>query len=561
VEAIGRDVQDAHHGGPVGVERVPGRRARQRPAELRRDVCEAEPVGLDGVRERPEFRNRPGDDGRDELAGGAGGRPPTLAADRLDPLRHPRRLGLPEVHREHPVVEVRRRGVGEPRPGERALVDSARPVLGDDHARPAVPCLRDGVQRPGDEDEVRPVGRGERPFRGLRDRLDPFDRRGVALEGSCEHGGVLGPVVGRPGDVRGVDWRQRVHHALVVLVRHRTEDHVEGVVLVSSDEGPQCGGGAGVVRAIEDDPRVSRDELEPARPGRALEPVGDGVRVDVGDLSRQRRGDAGVDRLVLSKQRERRLDSPVRASDGHVALDVPSHPVLDRQDVRVGRPDGYRVRLFPDGLQGRPGRTGDQRPTRRRDLALVPGDLLDSVPEQVGVFEADAGDRAGDGVDRARRVVAAADPHFEDGDVHVLDAEVIEREGGDDLEVGRGVVVGLEAANTGLDRLDVLRELCPGDFPAVDPDLLAQVVEPWRREQPDVQARRPEHGLEHAGGTPFPVRPRDLDAVEPVLRVPQRREHPCRRLHAEFGPLALERPQVLGRLVVLHATFPRWRRN
>jgi len=123
-----------------------------------------------------------------------------------------------------------------------------------------------------------------------------------------------------------------------------------------------------------------------------------------------------------------------------------------------------------------------ERGVPRGDLRLVGRDLLDGLTQQLGVFETDARDGAGDGVDCAGRVVASADSDFEDRHVDVHLTEVPERDRGQYLEVGRFVVVLAEAIDTGTDLVGVRCDLRLRDLTPVDANLLAEVVQPRRGE-------------------------------------------------------------------------------
>jgi hypothetical protein len=261
----------------------------------------------------------------------------------------------------------------------------------------------------------------------------------------------------RPGDVRRRDVRVRLDHPLVVLVGHRREHEVEVVVVVPLHEVGDRGRRPGVVGSVEDGHRLPIHDLEPPRPRDRPEPRGDRVGADVCDLAGKRRRYARVGGLMGAQKREVGVDRQPRSADRHLAFDRRPHSGLARDDIRVGvvGADGDDVRDRPDRRQGVAVGAGHERRVLRGNLGLVAGDLLDSVAEELGVLEADARDRAGDRIDRARGVVPAADPDFQNRDIDVGLAEMPERDRGQHLEVGRLVVVPAEPVDTGSDLLGV----------------------------------------------------------------------------------------------------------
>ena len=71
----------------------------------------------------------------------------------------------------------------------------------------------------------------------------------------------------------------------------------------------------------------------------------------------------------------------------------------------------------------------------------MPGNVLDGVPEQFGVVDAERGDAADLGPpDDVGGVVLAADADLHDGHVDLLHAEDVDGEDGEELEVLRAVV-------------------------------------------------------------------------------------------------------------------------
>ncbi|PSP25000.1 hypothetical protein BRC61_00875 [Halobacteriales archaeon QH_10_65_19] len=215
----------------------------------------------------------------------------------------------------------------------------------------------------------------------------------------------------RFGQIDGRCGRQRLAHPGVVLVAHRAEHQVEVVVGEAVDKGGEAFARAGVVGAVQHHGGAFLHQFEPPRPVDVPDPGGDVALCRAGDLPGERRRDTRVDRLVAPEQRRVRFDAPVLTRNRQRRLRHRDHLLLCDRHV---------------GLR-----------TRR-----LTGDLLDGLPEDVGVFERDRRDCRRDGVDDARRVVAPADPDLEHREVDVLPAEVPERHGRDRLEEGRPVVLG-----------------------------------------------------------------------------------------------------------------------
>ncbi len=80
-------------------------------------------------------------------------------------------------------------------------------------------------------------------------------------------------------------------------------------------------------------------------------------------------------------------------------------------------------------------REGDERAVRAEDAGFLAGDVGDGGAEVVHVVERDVGDDAELGRDDVGGVEAAAEAYFEDGDVDLLFGEVEEGDGGEGLKI------------------------------------------------------------------------------------------------------------------------------
>src|SRR5512132_817809 len=113
---------------------------------------------------------------------------------------------------------------------------------------------------------------------------------------------------------------------------------------------------------------------------------------------------------------------------------------------------------------------------------LLPGDLLTSVAQYVGVFERDVREQDDLGVDHVRRVEPTAEPGLDHGDIDFTPGELGECGGGQDLELRRAERFGGRTDST--DRPLEVR------FGAVDPDPLRPPADVRR----GVRARSPPLG-------------------------------------------------------------------
>jgi hypothetical protein len=286
-------------------------------------------------------------------------------------------------------------GVGDVGACQRRLT---LPEVPDPHGRlgpgPALAGLRDRVERTDHEHQIV----GPRGVEGVRERvLDGISTDHLAGVGRLEDAGEdrhrLGAVdVGAAGH-HAVGARKRGRHAGVVLVGERPDHQVEGLVVVARERLRDRLAGAGVVRAVQHRQRPPVHDLEAAGPGGAVQspdqrPL-DGRQTAqfLADLAGQRRGDAGVARLVGTREGDPGVRVPVRPGQRDGGLGDSPEPVVAGAHVRaVVVRDGQHLAVLPDGGQRLPRSAGDQRATRGGHGGLVPGDLGDRLPQEVGVF-------------------------------------------------------------------------------------------------------------------------------------------------------------------------------
>lgn len=155
-----------------------------------------------------------------------------------------------------------------------------------------------------------------------------------------------------------------------------------------------------------------------------------------------------------------------------------------------------------------------------QDAGFLGGDLLDGVPEELGVVEADVHDRAdlrmGDDV---RRVEAATHADLEDDERAVLLLEPAEGHRGDHLEVRRLLTEGLcGSTHTGSKPAEIrIRNHLP-----IDRETLVKLVEVRRDIETGEEARRRQNRLGHEAGRALAVRAGDVHIAELLLWVTER---------------------------------------
>jgi len=446
-------------------------------------------------------------------------------------------------------------------------------VVGVDRPADVVAEVPGPLRERGGEDAAAVAGPGSeehdreplvRPLHGVFERarhrsahLDVGRVAHLLAERGGEHVGVLRALhVGFTGHHRR-RLGERCGHPTVVLVAHRPDDEVALLVVELGERLGHPDTPAGVVRPVEHHQRVTADDLEAAGPVGMAQAAGEFLAVDRRDLPGEGGGDARVPRLVGAEQRDVRLDRPVRAGEVDPSGGSVPAAVRDRDVVRpipaIGLPDEEHVtRHVTDSLECVPGRCGHQRRVPGRDVGLVAGDRGDRVAEDVGVFELDARDGGGDGIDDARGVVPAADTDLEDCDVDITAAELPECERGECLEERRGETVGGPLDDVVADGLDELHEGGLTYLAAVDTDALADVIEVWRGVQSDLEAGLPEHGLDHPCGAALSVRAGDLNETDAVVWVSEVGEQLGRGVRPGTGGEPSEVEQEVRRLVVLH---------
>ncbi len=163
------------------------------------------------------------------------------------------------------------------------------------------------------------------------------------------------------------------------------------------------------------------------------------------------------------------------------------------------------------------------------DGELLARDRLGGVAEHVGVFQRDVREQDDSRVDHIRRVVATAQSGFDDRDVDLLRAELRQRGGGEDLELGRSFGVRAHAVDRALEVRVV----------AADTDPLRPRPHVRGVVRADVPSLCGEERLDRAGRGSLAVRSDDVNGRIRLLRVAEVGQQPAHPLEPELvGPRA-----------------------
>ena len=279
------------------------------------------------------------------------------------------------------------------RPGAETQVGDQVDRAGDDHG-----ALRTGQLARAGERRARRRARSRRPRRAAR-RARPAWPAGSARG--------LGAAVQTNVAQRGSSARSIARRVLVVEDRHDADERALG------QRRGQRLDAARVVRAVEDRQRPLADDLQP--PGH-----GD-PRGDARDHGR-RRARRGARAPPRRRRRSSCAGSPGSARrDGLRPHDPRAGRARERLDLRVGV---ARARASASGAH---------------DRELLARDVGDRRPEPAGVLEPDVGQHDDRRAQHAGRVVAPAEAGLDDRDLDPAPRQLVERRGGDQLELGHAV--------------------------------------------------------------------------------------------------------------------------
>lgn len=273
-----------------------------------------------------------------------------------------------------------------------------------------------------------------------------------------------------------------------------------------------------VVAAVEQEQRFPSEDLEAGRPAGLRKTVGHGVVGDRPSPFPQRRdrrqGGGRVVELVVAEQRSIQREAvPFEGLTGQV-MGHRGH-IAKVDEVERGAPDA--AELTDDAHDFRRAVVADDVAPVLDDAALGHGDLLEGVPEVLGVLEADVrDDRHFRRVDDVGTVEGAAHADFQDHDVAALLFEVEHADGRHQFELARMVLHGVRF------HFHPLRdggEVLPEDVPAVHLQALFEAEDMGRCIEPGLITRFPQDRRQHGAGAPLAVAARHVDEFQVFLRV------------------------------------------
>jgi len=182
----------------------------------------------------------------------------------------------------------------------------------------------------------------------------------------------------------------------------------------------------------------------------------------------------------------------------------------------------------------------DERHLGLRDARFLARDALQVGSEIVDMFERDLGDCADQRCEHVGRVEPAAQPHLDDGDIHVARREIGECDRGGSLEEA-----GVETLDVRLELRGPLGERVFPDRHAVDRDALHGGDEMGGGVEPHPPALGPQLLRDEGAGRALAVGTTDVNGREMALRMPQDVEQPLGWAEAPLDTTSLSREEVL----------------
>ena len=338
-------------------------------------------------------------------------------------------------------------------------------------------------------------------------------------------GGQRARVSRRDGDEPGGEGDEVGEHRAVVLVGHAAVQEgdlpARQVVAKRLHQRVEA---LRVVAAVDDEQRVAREQLEPARPANRGKPLADGGFGDLpalcGEHLQRGQHSARVVQLMLAQQRN--VQPAKRFPVEHLSV----KPVRDeRQRLHASAVQPRAVlsaRLLEHGLDRGLLRVEHTVAAVLDDAGLRVGDLLHRIAEHLHVVEPDVDDDRRLGRrDDVGGIELAAQADFEHYDVARMARKILHRDAGDQLEFGR---VFVEGVGQRLDAGRDLGQLAVGNGFVVDLHPLVEANDVRRGVQPRAVARGAEHVGQHRGGRSLAVRAGDVDEFELFLRVSHARK-------------------------------------
>ena len=178
------------------------------------------------------------------------------------------------------------------------------------------------------------------------------------------------------------------------------------------------------------------------------------------------------------------------------------------------------------------------------DAGYFFGDAVEGVAQQILVVDTDAGDADDLRGNDVGAVQPSAQDGFDNGDIHLMIAEMQKRNGREDFKKGRPIVLPVCFFEDRMYPIQQIEKLFSRDHPRIDHDPLMQTGHVRGGVKPDLVAVGLHHFGQHRGGGAFALGSGNVDAFDFFMRISKLLEqviHPaqikCRRVVAK--PLLL----------------------
>ena len=359
-------------------------------------------------------------------------------------------------------------------------------------------------------------------------KADAVRHRVAGGDGLAEAGQIFRQLLRRQGAgiVRGDSdelhrvIRHTAVHAVVILVAQYTGQHRQGTVRqIIRDILGQRLNTLGIVAAVNEEQRVAADDLEPARPRDAGQPLTDILLGDVPAplLQHVQRGQrhGGIVELMLAQQGEMEIFPAAEVED------LPLQRMLPQVQLGkvhlVERCAHLAAALLHHGFHAVGGAVQHRVAAGLDDAALGGGDLLQCVAQHLRVVKADVAQHGSLGsADDVGGVELAAHAYLAHHDVAPAAGKPREGNGRDHLKLG-GLLE--NAVGQRLDLLGDGAQLVVGDLLAVDLHPLVEADDVGRGVQAGAIARLPQHRGHHGAGGALAVGAGDVNKFQRPLRM------------------------------------------
>ena len=314
----------------------------------------------------------------------------------------------------------------------------------------------------------------------------------------------------------GKNDRRHLRHSLIA---HSAVDqpHAPGFVKAFQVIG-QRARARGIVRAIQNHFRISRDVLQPARPHGLRDSLLDDFQRHSQPLQRGYGSDR-IFNLVHTRQRTAYAQpTPGELAAARVERDVADLHRCAAHHLHAqihGARRKYRVRLRALPREHR-------RHSRFQNARLLPRNGFQALAQKRLVIEIHRSDHAQLGHDHVGRVQAPAQPHFQHRHLHAASAKQQQRHGRHAFEVSRMQIdarLAQQSLRAGVYAIECLRKTFCGNRRTPDRNPFGRLHQVRRREQPRAQPRPPQPGFDHRAGGTLAVGSRHMHEPARPLRI------------------------------------------